>query len=258
MDRWTRFLARATLLHETRPDPLLGAQSSDPSFTRALAESLKLIGQEPVAEGRVVAVRVDDQVGQVRIVNVTPRDRVPQPLVVALGREIQDPARHRGGDAVLGQFADERVDHFGEWSLAKYAVARRSTSTSCSKTRLRRRSSRIFVASASLRPGRTPSSTSALLSHSLSVASEIPKSRAICARGASCFLATRTTSSRNSRGYLFDIAAILSQRNSLDVRCQPNVQQSRVLSTISTTISTSNQSAEQRYCHQEPPSSGSN
>ncbi len=42
------------------------------------------------------------------------------PFVVARRRDVQDPAGHRDGDPVSGEFLDHRVDHFGRtFSRAK-------------------------------------------------------------------------------------------------------------------------------------------
>ena len=41
------------------------------------------------------------------------------PAVEALSGEAEHPADQRDGDAVSGQFKDQRVPHFGEMSLAK-------------------------------------------------------------------------------------------------------------------------------------------
>jgi hypothetical protein len=88
--------------------------------------------------------------------------------------------------------------------------------------------SRISRASASFVPGRTPSSTSDSFIRSPSVASEMPMSLTIRDTGALQRLTTRTTSSRNPREYLVATVAFLSQKSSLDVRCQPIQRQSPV------------------------------
>ena len=70
------------------------------------------VGQEPVAELRIVPVGVEDGVGQLRLVPLGVGDRVGQPAVVGLAGDLEHPARHRDGDPVSGQIFDERVDHF--------------------------------------------------------------------------------------------------------------------------------------------------
>jgi hypothetical protein len=49
-----------------------------------LTEPFELVGQEPVAELRVVVVRVDQRVGQVGVIQLALADRLPQPGVVRL------------------------------------------------------------------------------------------------------------------------------------------------------------------------------
>jgi hypothetical protein len=71
-----------------------------------------LVGEEPVAELGVVAVGVEQHVGQVRGVELGVADRAGEPPVVGLAGELEDPARHRDGDPVGGKLADERVHHF--------------------------------------------------------------------------------------------------------------------------------------------------
>src|SRR5690606_35599180 len=85
------------------------------------------------------------------------------------------------------------------------------------------RSSRNSADSVAVTPGRLPSSISASLSHRCRHDSEIPKSFAICANGASPLRATATTSRRNSAGNAFGMTDILPARNrSSQVRSQPN------------------------------------
>ena len=61
-----------------------------------------------------------------------------EPAVVGLAGELKDPARHRDGDPVGGELTDERVHHFpGRFACDRYAAARRSTSFSCSSSRIR-------------------------------------------------------------------------------------------------------------------------
>ena len=85
------------------------------------------------------------------------------PLVERLGREPQQPARCRHPHALSCELLDERVHHFGEMSFAKNAAARRRIRFSSSRTRFRFLTWRSSSASASVRPGRTPSSMSACL-----------------------------------------------------------------------------------------------
>ena len=170
----------------------------------ALAGVAGLVGQEPVAELRVVAVGVEQRVGPIRLVELGVGDRVGQPPVVGLAGELEHPARHRDGDPVGGQLADERVDPFpGRFACDRYAAARRRTSFSCSSSRIRcaqlPQLGRLAVRRARAwrrrrcRPGASTSTAS----------SDAPRNRRRSARSshpASRLRATRTTSSRNSRG----------------------------------------------------------
>jgi hypothetical protein len=75
-----------------------------------------VVTQRPVTELRVVAVGVEQRVGQIRLRQFTGRDRLGEPPLVGLAGEFQDPAGHRdrhpdsgvGG----GKITDQRVDHF--------------------------------------------------------------------------------------------------------------------------------------------------
>ena len=125
-----------------------------------------------------------------------------EPPVVGLAGELEDPARHRDGDPVGGQLADERVHHFpGRFACDRYAAARRSTSFSCSSSRIRRFASRSSAFSAAVVPGLMPSSTSAALQPVRQTRLGDPEVRGDVldpARRARGSRATRITSSRNS------------------------------------------------------------
>ena len=70
----------------------------DPPFAHLVAPSFELVGDEAVAELGIVAMDVDDGVGQMGVVEVPPADRVGRPLVEGLGGEAQHRAGHRHGD----------------------------------------------------------------------------------------------------------------------------------------------------------------
>jgi hypothetical protein len=59
--------APAAFAHGGRPQPLLRAQPPDPLLSGEVAGPLDLVGQQPVAELRVIAVGVDQGVGQVGV-----------------------------------------------------------------------------------------------------------------------------------------------------------------------------------------------
>ncbi|GAA3310905.1 hypothetical protein GCM10017710_08730 [Arthrobacter ramosus] len=75
-----------------REDAVLRAQPPDPAFTgHGTGTGVDLIGDEPVSEGRIVAVMIDGGVDQMRFFPVPGRDGVGGPLVVGLSGEIQYP-----------------------------------------------------------------------------------------------------------------------------------------------------------------------
>ncbi len=82
-----------------------------------------------------------------------------EPRVVPVGRQAQDPARHRDrhpdAGTVRGHLTDEREDYFpGRFACDRYAAARRRTSFSCSSKRIRLFASRSSSRSSSVSPGR--------------------------------------------------------------------------------------------------------
>jgi hypothetical protein len=116
---WRLPAAVTALADRRRPQPLLGAQSPDPSLADVVTGSLELIGQEPVAELGVVGVGVDQGVGQVSVFEVTLADRVGQPGVERLPGVAQHPAGQPHRDPLGGQVTDQRVAHFGSEPTAK-------------------------------------------------------------------------------------------------------------------------------------------
>ena len=97
-----------------------------------------LVGQEPVPELGIVAVCVMDRVGEVGLVELGVDDRREEPAVVGLASETEYPTRHHDGDAVDGKLAHQRIHQpFGRFACPRYAAARRSTSFSCSSSRIR-------------------------------------------------------------------------------------------------------------------------
>jgi hypothetical protein len=79
----------------------------------------EFVGQEPVAERRIITMGVDEGVGQVGVLEVAPADRAGQPAVVALGRETEHPAGQPHVEPLSGQVTDQRVGHFGSVEEAK-------------------------------------------------------------------------------------------------------------------------------------------
>ena len=109
----------SALLGRGGPDPLLGAQPPDPPFADDQAVALELVGQEPVAELRIIGVGVEQHVDDVRVVPVPVGDGLGEPGVVGLRAEANNPAGQPHGDALGGQVTDQRVGHFGSNPCAK-------------------------------------------------------------------------------------------------------------------------------------------
>src|SRR5699024_9609922 len=203
--------AQIIMDRRARPLALLGlglAEGGEPSVVRAqpprrahghgLAASIGLISQIPVAELRIVLMRIEQRVGPIRLGQFGIGDRTAQPAVVGLAGELEHPARHRYGNPVGGELSYERVEPFdGRFACDRYAAARRTSSFSCSNSRVRRRSSRSSADSSVVVPGWLPASISACRIHFVTVLSWTPKSAAIWAIVvfSSRFRATRTTSS---------------------------------------------------------------
>jgi hypothetical protein len=71
-----------------------------------------LVGEEAVAELRVVAVGIEESVRPVGGDELGLGDRTGEEAVIGLARELEHPQRHRDGDAVGGELAHERVEPF--------------------------------------------------------------------------------------------------------------------------------------------------
>lgn len=78
VDCWSRRLpgAAAALADGGRPQSLLGAQPPDPPLADVVAGPPELVGQKPVTELWVLAVGVDQRVGQVGVGQLALADRV--------------------------------------------------------------------------------------------------------------------------------------------------------------------------------------
>ena len=119
MHRRTGLAVQPAFLGVHRPQPLLSAQPADPVPARPHAATGEFVGDEAVAEFRVVVVDVDRGVDQVRVVPVTLADRIGLPLVEGLLRKAEHPAGHRDWDVISGKVKDQREHHFGRVSRAK-------------------------------------------------------------------------------------------------------------------------------------------
>jgi hypothetical protein len=114
VDRRAGLLALPTrlLLAESAPPAVVRADPPRSAFCHRLANVTGLVEEEPVPELWVVLVGVEQGAGPVSLLEVGIGHRSSEPAVVGLTRDLEDPARHRDGDTVLGQLADERLHHF--------------------------------------------------------------------------------------------------------------------------------------------------
>lgn len=87
------------------------AHRSRPTLLR-LTLVAGFVGEEPIPELRVVAVRVEQCVRPIRLIQVPLTHGVTQPAVIRLASKLQNPARHRDGNPVHGELAYERVEPF--------------------------------------------------------------------------------------------------------------------------------------------------
>ena len=93
------------------------AQPPDSALRECVPELGDVIGQDAVAALRVIIVELMQHGDQLTLFGLAGRDRLLEPLVVALLGESQHPTRdrHRHPDAGTrgGHLLHERVDHFG-------------------------------------------------------------------------------------------------------------------------------------------------
>src|SRR4029453_10210596 len=102
----------ATRLAEARPPAVVSTDPPHRPVTHLVAGDTDLIGEEPIAELGIVPVGVADGVRYIRLVELGCGDRVGQPPVVGLTSDLEDPARHRDGDPVIGKLTAARGHNF--------------------------------------------------------------------------------------------------------------------------------------------------
>ncbi|MFF8995644.1 hypothetical protein ACF09H_38095 [Streptomyces sp. NPDC014983] len=105
-------LALATLLAEHAPPAVVPADPPRGPVRHHGPGAARFVGEEAVAELRVVTVRVEQCVRAIRLLQHGFGHRLVQPAVVGLSGELQHPARNRDGHPVPGQLPHERVDPF--------------------------------------------------------------------------------------------------------------------------------------------------
>jgi hypothetical protein len=145
VDRRSRFLAvLPSFLPERAPPGVVTADPPRGPASHRLTGLTSLVGEETMPELWVILVGVKERVRAMGLHDLTLGDGVDQPPVVGLAGELQYPARHRDRDSVCGELFHERVEPFpGRFACDRYAAARRNTSTSCSRSRIRFRNSRF-------------------------------------------------------------------------------------------------------------------
>jgi len=95
------------------PDRVAAADMDQPAGLQHLvvrhvqATVPEFVGQEPVAELRIITMRVKDGVRGLRVGPFPLADRVGEPLVVGLSGEPQDPTRELHRNPVAGQVRDD-------------------------------------------------------------------------------------------------------------------------------------------------------
>lgn len=79
------------------------------------------MAEEAVAGRRILDMGIVQGIDAMRLDPLGVRDGFVESAVVGLTRKLQNPARDRDGDPVIGQLADERVDHFDEPPSFRFA-----------------------------------------------------------------------------------------------------------------------------------------
>ena len=98
-------------------DPVGRAHPPHAPLRRDEPEVGEVVSDQSIPERRLFGMQIERRVRQLRLIPSSVRDRVAQPPVIRLLRDLQHPARHRDRHPHWGagrsQLADERVDHFG-------------------------------------------------------------------------------------------------------------------------------------------------
>ena len=91
-------------------------QAPHPVLRRRRSLVGQLIAEEAIPQRRIVSMDLPQHIDQMRVVPVSLRHGVTQPLVIPLSRSAQHPARHRDRHPDRGpgrgHFTDEREDYF--------------------------------------------------------------------------------------------------------------------------------------------------
>ena len=99
-------------LPKNRPPTVLGANLPDRSIGHSDAGVAHLVGDEPIAELRFVAVRVDHGVCDQRLVPPDVGGPLGEPPIEQLTSKYQQPDTKPDRYSIDGQLAHEREDYF--------------------------------------------------------------------------------------------------------------------------------------------------
>ena len=101
------------LLAKHAPPAVLGADSPHRSVSNIETGSPDFVGEEPVPELGVITMRVEDGVRQPRFIKLSFGEWLVEPPVILLAAQVEDPARHRHGNPVIGKVTNDREHYFG-------------------------------------------------------------------------------------------------------------------------------------------------
>jgi hypothetical protein len=139
------------------------------------------IHQEPESELWVVAMRVEQRIRLMRLLEFGAGHLMAQSPGIRLPSKLGHPTCNRDGDSVCGQLTHEQVEPLaGRFACDRFTAVRHNTSPSCSKSRLLLRRLHNSEDSSAVIQTRCPASTADPRNLLCDHASQIPKSSAIC------------------------------------------------------------------------------
>ena len=110
VDRWADLAVLAAFaLAEHTPPAVVRADPPRGALGHRLPGIAGLGDQKAVTELRIIAVGVEQGVRPMRLEVLGAGHGVGQPAVIGLAGELENPARHRDGDSVVGELLHERV-----------------------------------------------------------------------------------------------------------------------------------------------------
>jgi len=114
----------AAAFAERGPPAVVTADPPCRPLRHDLARVAGFVEEEPIAELRVVVVRVEQRVRTIRRDEFRIGDGVCRPPVAGLAGELERPARHRDGNTVSGELGHERIEPLVERAKALEYVSR--------------------------------------------------------------------------------------------------------------------------------------